>query len=381
MSHNPNDPDIHDAAWQVSYLKNLKGLSFDLTSEQDAAAFLEDMTFFFKIKAFAKNFEKRRDDGPDQGKYINLDFGHLVELSRLDVHVRSTALSLSLDVEHYLKVRINRSAMRCGVNPCALTEGYLNHAAQTICSDIAKDYCGNSSEPAIDGAIRALEKAGDSPTEDDAIAQINRAVDLLESITGGRRPDYIFQSMKARGSSSYSRDLLAKYDYRKMPYWAFMELISFGPLIKLYKFCFRKNGYVPDAAEAHVAKRAMNLLRNTQSLRNASAHGDCLMNGLSKHSKNASRGGVKRSVIECGMDPEVVNPVGSVPLAMDFAALLLCYDLIVLSCRSKEAAAGRLSCLSEKLLRHRDWFAANQPVRAFLDYMEALLDLFANRWS
>ena len=130
-----------------------------------------------------------------------------------------------------------------------------------------------------------------------------------------------------------------------------------------------------------VAKDALNLLRNTQNLRNATAYGDCLMNGLAKHSKSASRSGVKRSIVEFGISQDIVAPVGAVPLAMDFTALLLCYDLIVLSDHSKESAAIRLKVLSERLGRKRMLFQKNQPVGTFLDYMDVLLGVFASRWG
>ncbi len=381
MSHAPGSHVNHDAAWQVSYLKREKGLSFNLVSEEEAAAFLEDMTFFFKLKSFAKNYEKRFANGPDQGKYINLDFGYLVELSRLDVHVRATALSLSLDIEHYLKVRINKAAMAHDVNPCALTENYLSYVSQVICSEMCSSCEGEKSSRAIRVASQALEKAGKAASPAEVVNEVNGAIDALDVITCGRRPDFILNSLSARSASSYSHDLVGKYDSKQMPYWAFMELISFGPLIRLYKFCFKKHGYIPDEEEAYVAKRSQNLLRNTQNLRNAAAHGDCLMNGLNKRSKSASRSGVKREIIDYGLSSELVLPVGSVPLAMDFAALLLCYDMIVSSNRSKETAAGVLLALSERMKQNRVWFVKNQPINSFLEYMDALLGLFANRWS
>ncbi len=49
---------IMDARAQVSYLKDEKNVSFVLMEEADAVAFLEERNFFFKLKAFAKDFEK-----------------------------------------------------------------------------------------------------------------------------------------------------------------------------------------------------------------------------------------------------------------------------------------------------------------------------------
>ena len=39
-------------------------------------------------------------------KYVGLDFGHLVELSTIDMHFRKLILKLTIDLEHYLKVKL-----------------------------------------------------------------------------------------------------------------------------------------------------------------------------------------------------------------------------------------------------------------------------------
>lgn len=87
---------IMGAHAQVSYLRDEKNVSFRLMSEEDAAAFLEERSFFFKLKAFAKDFEKYACKPGEKGRYVNLDFGHLVELSKLDKALRSLVLDLAL---------------------------------------------------------------------------------------------------------------------------------------------------------------------------------------------------------------------------------------------------------------------------------------------
>ena len=49
---------IMTAADQVAYLRDDKNVSFNLVTESDAVTFLEERNFFFKVKAFAKDFEK-----------------------------------------------------------------------------------------------------------------------------------------------------------------------------------------------------------------------------------------------------------------------------------------------------------------------------------
>ena len=85
--------------------------------EKTAARFLSDRNYLFKLKAFAKNYEKCFKDGDRKGRYIRLEFAYLVELSRIDRQLRDLVLHLTLDIEHYLKVRINRGAMAAGRDP------------------------------------------------------------------------------------------------------------------------------------------------------------------------------------------------------------------------------------------------------------------------
>lgn len=105
---------IMSARAQVSCLRDEKNVSFELVGEEDAVAFLEERSFFFKLKAFAKDFEKYSCKPGEKGCYVNLDFGHLVELSKLDKTLRSLVLNLALDIKRHLKVRINAAAMRAG---------------------------------------------------------------------------------------------------------------------------------------------------------------------------------------------------------------------------------------------------------------------------
>lgn len=86
---------------QVRYLKD-KGVTFKYYSEQDAEKFLTESNYFFKLKAFAKNYDKDKDD-----KYIKLDFAYLREMSILDKLLRDIIFELCLTCEHLLKVQIN----------------------------------------------------------------------------------------------------------------------------------------------------------------------------------------------------------------------------------------------------------------------------------
>ena len=93
---------ILDVSSQIEMLK-CKGVQFELMDEIQAAEFLQFNTYLFKIKSYAKNYEK-----DSSGKYRKLDFEYLRELSVLDNHLRNIFLNLCLSIEHQLKVLLMR---------------------------------------------------------------------------------------------------------------------------------------------------------------------------------------------------------------------------------------------------------------------------------
>lgn len=86
----------------ISHLKNDLGITFNYFSESEATHFLEKHNYYFRLKQYANDF----DNQTKKGKYIGLDFGHLVELSTIDMHFRKLILKMTIDLEHYLKVRL-----------------------------------------------------------------------------------------------------------------------------------------------------------------------------------------------------------------------------------------------------------------------------------
>jgi len=69
-----------------------------LTSIQDARKYLEENNNYFKLVSYRKNFNKY-EQGNNKGKYINLDFKMLEDLSIIDMRLRKTMLSIVLDKE------------------------------------------------------------------------------------------------------------------------------------------------------------------------------------------------------------------------------------------------------------------------------------------
>lgn len=82
---------------QIENFKS-KNIQFNIVDEEYATQYLNDNTYYFKLKSFAKAFEYNET----KKQYINLDFAYLVELSKLDMYLREYIIKLSLDTEHFL---------------------------------------------------------------------------------------------------------------------------------------------------------------------------------------------------------------------------------------------------------------------------------------
>lgn len=94
----------------IDYCKNELGITFNIMDEEKAQEFLHKNNYFFRLKQYTEIcFEKTKS-----GKYQGLDFGHLVELSTVDMFLRKLLLKMTIDLEHYLKVNLVND---CQTNP------------------------------------------------------------------------------------------------------------------------------------------------------------------------------------------------------------------------------------------------------------------------
>ena len=82
-----------------------KGIVFENVSIEEAKKFLKYNNYYFKIKSYGRNFDKYSGT-EKKGQYINLDFAYLQELSTIDMYLRKLIMSMTLDIEHGLKVQL-----------------------------------------------------------------------------------------------------------------------------------------------------------------------------------------------------------------------------------------------------------------------------------
>ncbi|NCD08083.1 MAG: Abi family protein [Negativicutes bacterium] len=111
---------------QIDHMKNEKGILFSIVNENDARSFLLNNNYYFRIKAYAKNYDKY-NTGVNKGKYVNLEFAYLQELSIVDMYLRKLILKLTIDIEHFLKTQMLKDFVgEAGEDGYAIVNDFLN---------------------------------------------------------------------------------------------------------------------------------------------------------------------------------------------------------------------------------------------------------------
>lgn len=90
---------------QIAYMRDDKGIQFNIVDEKGAERFLRESNFYFRLKAFEKNYSTYTS-GENKGKYYQLEFAYLQELSTIDMYIRDIIRSMISDIEHFLKVKL-----------------------------------------------------------------------------------------------------------------------------------------------------------------------------------------------------------------------------------------------------------------------------------
>ncbi len=286
---------------QIQHMKNL-GIKFNIVTEEDARKYLENDTYFFKIKAYAKNYDKNKE-----GKYTNLDFGYLKELSLLDARLRKLVLSLCLQLEHFLKVEIN------------------------------KHVCQNDKE---DG-YKIIENYKNTSY-------------------------YTRRTAKEKLKSHYNEDLIEKYE-NDYAIWNFMEILSFGELIELYRCYF--------SMYEEKKEKLYNLLFCAKHLRNACAHNNCILNNIRKLASKTNVSLLSSVNLNTTMSSKKINTQCRKMFVNDFVSLLYCVSKVVLPINNRNRIKKELQDFVERTKENITYFKTNSEILSLLIFFEGVISI------
>ncbi len=304
---------------QVDYMSDEKGIKFNITNKKDAMNFLSNNNYFFKLKSYAKAYHKK------DGKYTDLEFAYLIELSVLDSLFRKEILKLVVDIEHFLKVKL------------------------------LKDLTNNECEDGYGIITELFEK--DSNFKDRFIKN-NIGTDNYKKIN----------------NNYYTNSLSNSIDINKpISIWKVIELISFSELVKLIEFYYEKyqNEHMNKITEC---------LFSVRQIRNAAAHNNCLLNNIG-YTKPSPIKPTHRLLSELskikGVSSYVKRKRMSNQVIHDFVSVLYVFDNIVTSEKVKHYTYNNLKDnFSQRLYKHIDYFEKNADVYSNLNFLKKVLDTY-----
>lgn len=288
-----------------------KGITFNLYDEQFAKKFLEEHSYFFKLKAYSKCFQKYINTShPKCGKYVSLDFNQIVVLSEIDMKFRKSLLEMSLEIEHSLKVLMNK----------------------LISDDLTED--------------------GYSITQDFILRNSRVTKKVQEILSHGT-------------SNSYVYDLVNKYQ-NDFASWNLVEILSFGDLIAFYEFYMKRKKQTSSYS---------NLFRYVRFIRNASAHNNCMLNQLSvfgfriEPSKKVFqfvRNNMHLSIDRC-------NKLLAIPVLHDFAASVFVYKNLIKSENAYKRTKESFGALQKYIDLNKTLFIKELNIISGLDFIESVI--------
>ncbi len=293
-----------------------KGVKFELTSIQDARKYLEENNNYFKLVSYRKNFSKY-EQGNNKGKYINLDFKMLEDLSIIDMRLRKTMLSIVLDLEHYAKVKLLSEVEKNTKDGYSLVEKYII------------------------------------------------------SLKNKNEYNFLENELNKNIKGTYCGDLVAKYK-GEYPIWVFVEIISFGRLIKFYMF-------VADRLQDKQMIDEAYLLKNIRELRNACAHNNCILNDLkaetTKHKTNYK---ILSEIANIGISKKIRDNKMSNARIQQIVTLLYLNKKMKTSKGVQKHQVESLQDLKNRIEYHMDYYKTNDLVYTNLKFLNKIIDNWYN---
>lgn len=307
----------------VQKMKDDQGITFTQISDADAATYFATTDNYLRTASYRKNYQKYQK-GTHEGKYINLDFSYLQELSILDSKIRSEILKMCTEIEHHLKVALIHDIQS---NPTE--DGYqIAHEILTRNPYIIKN---------IERSIHSNYTAN----------LINKYFTVTRTSTAPNK----------RAFSSIS-------DFSNCPIWVLMELLTFGDFIKCYEYYYDKHK-LPRIESA--------ILNMVKSLRNACAHNNCILTNLNPKTAYPPVTIIAeiRKITSIG-DNQRKRKLTTRPL-VEFAALLYVYSNTSAPTISESRVSEIKELFCVRLSQNKDFFLRNDLLRTSGLFVQELI--------
>lgn len=300
----------------ITLMRDRHGVGFRIMNEAEAESYVRREGNWLRITSYMSNFP-RYEKGRNKGRFINLEFAHLVELSDIDDTLRKIMLEMSMEIEHFLKVRILDEIKMKGFG-----DGYR----------IVNLFIARNST-----VLTKIENMITSTSSGDLIREYFTISQVRNPNTGKMENRIV--------------------DYALCPVWVFFELITFGDLIRFYEFY--QNSY---PSEIRITRATLNLVK---SVRNVTAHNISILQNMSDET-----GGIPAELAEAVS--RVIVGKGRKKLGkrinLEFASMLYAYSAIVSSNLQRQSVMDLCSLFMVRMVRHRDYFLPNPLITSCYEF-------------
>lgn len=296
-----------------------KGITFNHTNLKDACQYLEYNNYYFKLKSYTKNYDKYTST-LKKGKYINLDFSYLHELSSIDTSLRKIILLMALDIEHALKTRLLRD-----LSENAEEDGY----------NIVKQYFSF---------------------------------------------DYIrIKNLHNKVGNSVTSDLVKKRQENEDNYalWELVEVISFGEFISLYQLYY--STYPPKDKDFSNYLWAIKFLRNAAAHNNCLLNSLKAPYNVKIHKTKDIQFEISKikTISQNTREKRMSNPI-----IHDFVILVYVYLTLIKDTATKKAGINQIHWLfNERMLIHKDYFEKNLVIIESYRFVVRIVNYFCNKYG
>lgn len=308
-----------------------KGIDISPHTEEEIETYLLNRNNFFRVCSYRKNYQKYLN-GSNKGKYIDLTFDQLKALAILDMKIRKAVLSICIDVEHSLKMKMLQDFESSSEDGYAIIQNFFN------------------------------------------------------TPNGAKVANNIVQ----KHNSIYIKDLASKYIYPKesdevyvsttkdgqevnldVSIWALLELMSFGDLLNFYFFYYDNN-------KVSSLKRPIpnGILHKVKNIRNACAHNNCILNNLSDHSANVPGpiGKYLQQIDICKSSRKKLRCSALCEIVCSF----YCLDKLATEPVKKHNYNELSAILAGFYTKYYSLFAKNELVKTSLDFLKSIVDKLNN---
>lgn len=302
---------------QIEHLLS-KGVKFKLIEQDEATEYLRKNNNYFKLRAYRKNFQKH-PAGENIGKYVNLDFAHLKDLSIIDMRMRYTFIQMALDIEHFAKVKLLHAVENSSDDGYLIVESYFKY------------------------------------------------LQTYDLHNGTQFYNHLTNEIHRNRNNPYCGGIIDYYD-GGFPIWAFIEIIPLGSFIHFYRFCA---DYLSDKD----LLKDYFLLLDIKELRNACAHSNCLIHDMgAKDLSFRPSLDISRALVGFTKAERRLHLANK--RMYQIIALLYSHYHFVTSDGVHSHVKENLIDLTNRINHNIDYYSENQTILASFEFLKKSIDIF-----